>query len=144
MMKRSIRSLLVAAAISAVLPAAAMADGAVPQLTGVWNSVSHGGYVFGDLTHTEDLKTPKSFAEIDIPCTLTIEKQDGVGLSGTWGCSSRKEVMLGAIRADNKSLVFADEDTLSTAILLSDTEMDFCSQEAGASIIAVCHILKRQ
>lgn len=123
---------------------AASADEAVPQLTGTWKGTNTGGARYGAATHGKFLETP-TFTEPTQQWTLVVEKQEGRGLIGTWSGSAKVEKMLGAIRADNKTVVFADEDTYHSAILLSDRKMELCGQEAVENeIIAVCWELEKQ
>ena len=52
------------------------------------------------------------------------------------------------VRQDNVTVIFADEDNLFDARLLSENEMELCAQEGGAgkggATIAVCYLMKRK
>lgn len=126
----------------AVFPVTAMAQEA-PNLTGTWTGTITGGARFGDLTHDPDEAAPV-FADRTKEWVMTIEKQDGTGLIGTWGREAKSEKLVGAIRQDNVTLVFADEDNLFDGRLLSENEMELCGQEAGEATIAVCFLMKRK
>lgn len=145
MSRNLFRTLTLAATFSAVLAGhAALANSHMPQLKGKWVSVERGGYQFGTLTHGAPAKEPQSVRADKREWFLEIEEQDGIGVKGTWGGSPKREMILGAIRADGKSIVFADEDSYATGLLLSGTEMEYCVQETGKAIIAKCYLLKRQ
>jgi len=79
---------------------------------------------------------------------LTIEKQEGSGLIGTWSTTTKTEKLAGAIRQDNVTVIFADEDNLFDARRLSENEMELCAQESGAgkggATIAVSYLMKRR
>ncbi len=124
----------------------ASADSHIPQLKGVWKGSYTGGFRVGDLTYSPDRTEPQSVTNIARQWILTIKKQDGSGLAGTWTMSgsSKVETMLGVIRADNQTILFSDDDTLHQAKLISETRMELCSQETGNAIIAACRILVKQ
>ena len=88
------------------------------------------------------------FADRTKEWVLTIEKQEGSGLIGTWSTNTKKEKLAGAIRQDNVTVIFADEDNVFDARLLSENKMELCAQEGGAgksgSAIAVCYLMKRK
>ena len=79
---------------------------------------------------------------------LTIEKQEGSGLIGTWSTKTTTEKLAGAFRQDNVTVILTDEDNLFDARLLSENEMELCAQESGAgkggATIAVCYLMKRR
>lgn len=125
---------------------AAHAESNIPQLKGVWKGQFTGGFLVGDITHLEDPTKPLSMAGSDRQWIVTIDKQDGSGLSGTRTSvgSDKTEIILGVIRANGKTVLFSDHDTLFEAELISDTEMEVCAQESGDAIIATCELLRRQ
>lgn len=129
---------------TATLVGFAAADDGVPQLVGTWKGVSLGGARYGAITHGKSLEVP-TFSDTTQQWTLVIEKQQGRGVIGSWSGSAKVEKMLGAIRADNKTVIFSDEDTIHNAVLLSDTKMELCHQEAREDeIIAQCAELEKQ
>ena len=139
----------VLAASAAILLAvgSANAESAIPDLKGVWKGQFTGGFLFGDITHSEDPTVPKSVAKKELQWVVTIEKQDGTGLAGTRTAvgSTKIETILGVIRHDGKTILFSDNDTTFQATLISPTEMEVCAQEAGTTdIIATCELLKKE
>lgn len=143
MPNRTITALILASATVIAACPAATAQPTAPNLTGSWSGSIVGGARFGALNHDPAQKDPV-FADRQKVWTLTVDKQDGSGLIGTWSTATKRENLVGAIRQDNVTIVFADEDNLFDGRLLSENEMELCAQEAGAATIAVCYVLKRQ
>ena len=118
-----------------------------PNLVGEWSGSIAGGARFGALNHDPAQNEPV-FADRKKEWVLTIEKQDGSGLIGTWSTATKTEKLAGAIRQDNVTVIFADEDNVFDARLLSLTEMELCAHEGGAAkggaTIAVCYLMKRK
>jgi hypothetical protein len=119
------------------------AQDATPDLTGVWSG--HGtGAVFGQLGHHVPAADPP-FVDQSVIWTLTIERQAGRGLAGTWKSPNDSERLLGVIRSDNETVHLVDEDTYFNGRVLSDREMEVCLQETGGgSMVATCYVLERQ
>lgn len=117
-----------------------------PQLKGVWKGRFTGGFLVGELTHSQDLVKPKSVVNSETTWIVTIDKQDGSGLAGmrTAEGSEKTEVLLGVIKQDGKTILLSDEDSLFEATLISATTMEVCAQETGEAIIAVCALLEKQ
>lgn len=117
-----------------------------PNLIGKWSGKIVHGARFGALNH-DPAETVPVFADRNKEWTLTIEKQDGSGLIGTWSTKSKTERLVGVIRTDNVTVLFADEDNIFNAQLLSSSEMELCAQEGaankGGATIAVCYLMKR-
>lgn len=144
MMTGMIRLYSVVLFVTAASFSAASADEKIPQLTGTWKGTNSGGARYGVISHGKPLEVP-TFTEPTQQWTLVIEKQEGRGLIGTYSGSTKVEKMLGAIRADNKTIVFSDEDTLHNAVLLDENKLELCGQEAKEDeIIAVCWLFERQ
>ena len=139
------RALALTASFSLIISnGTAMAHNHFAPLKGKWLSVDEEGYRFGAVTHGKAIDEPQSVNDNERTWILDIEMQDRAGVKGTWGSDTKRELILGVIRADNKTVVFADEDSYLTGVLLSETEMELCAQEAGEAIIAQCHFLKKQ
>lgn len=143
MTKPNLKAVFAACAVIAATCSAATAAQNAPNLTGTWSGSIVGGARFGALNHDPAEKDPV-FADRAKIWVLTIERQDGSGLIGTWSTKTKTEKLVGAIRQDNVTVIFADEDNLFDARLVSENEMELCAQEAGAASIAVCYLMKRQ
>lgn len=115
----------------------------VPNLVGTWSGHIVGGARFGALNHDPAVKDPV-FADRKKEWTLAIEQQDGSGLIGTWSTKTKSEKLVGAIRQDNVTVIFADEDNTFDARLFSANEMELCAAEAEEATIAVCYLMKRK
>lgn len=141
-----LKSCVLASMIALVSIEAASAQTQIPQLKGVWKGRFTGGFLVGDISHSQDLTEPQSVVGRDKQWIVTIDKQDGSGLAGkrTAEGSEKTEVLLGVIRQDGKSILLSDEDTLFEATLLSPTTMEVCAQETGDAIIATCELLEKQ
>jgi hypothetical protein len=137
------RAVLTAATLALAAMTGAVSAQDVPNLVGTWSGTIAGGARFGSLTHDPAHKDPV-FADRSKEWFLTVEKQDGSGLIGTWGREARSEKLVGAIRRDNVTVIFADEDNIFDGRLLSANEMELCGLEAGEATIAVCFLMKRK
>ena len=126
----------------AVAPAA-FAQDAIPDLKGVWSGQATGGVVAGNLSHQEASNEPR-FKDTSVTWTITIDKQEGPGLIGTWASPNKTEELIGVIRPDNKTVHFVDPDTFFSGILRSENELETCVQENGESRVATCYVFKRQ
>lgn len=138
--------------LSAVVAAGLVASAApsfaedVPDLTGKWTGAVTGGVRFGggDLAPADETPTfvhPAGRPEY----TLTIEKQEGRGLMGTWGSVDGSETIQGVIRLDNTELLLVDEDSFFHARLLSAAEMEFCNQTLALNErFSFCFLLRKQ
>ena len=118
-----------------------------PNLIGTWSGRIAGGARFGALNH-DPAQIEPVFADRTKEWVLTIDKQEGSGLIGTWSTKNKTEKLAGAVRQDNVKVIFADEDNLFDARLLSENEMELCAHEGGAgkggATIAVCYLMKRK
>lgn len=139
----SLKMLLVTVAVTAAGLSPALAD-SVPQLKGQWKGKAASGFVVGATNHVKPGKEPRNLALEETVWTLDVKTQEGSGFTGTWSTPNKSEIVLGAIRADNKSIVLSDEDSLSTATILNDKQIEMCVQETGGAIIAVCYVLDKQ
>ena len=143
MLSRFIPAVLAAGLVVSLTPA--IAEDA-PDLTGKWTGAFTGGVRFGgdDLAPADETPTfvhPEGRPEY----TLTIEKQEGRGLMGTWGSVEGSETIQGVLRLDNTELLFVDEDSFFSARLVSATEMEFCNQTLALNErFAFCLLLKKQ
>jgi hypothetical protein len=112
------------AIVIAVIASVASAQ-EVPNLTGTWSGSIVGGARFGALDHDPDQQEPV-FADREKVWTLTVEK------------------LVGVIRRDNVSVIFADEDNTFDARMINENEIELCAVEAEEATIAVCYIMMRK
>jgi hypothetical protein len=143
MLSRFIRAVFAAGLVVSVTPA--IAEDA-PDLTGKWTGAFTGGVRFGggDLAPADETPTfvhPEGRPEY----TLTIAKQEGRGLMGTWGSVDGAETIQGVLRLDDTELLFVDEDSFFNGRLVSATEMEFCNQTIALNErMALCFLLRKQ
>jgi hypothetical protein len=143
MLSRIIRAVIALGLVASFTPAIAQD---APDLTGKWTGAVTGGVRFGggDLAPADETPTfvhPEGRPEY----TLTIEKQEGRGLMGTWGSVDGSETIQGVLRLDNTELLFVDEDSFFSARLVSATEMEFCNQTLALNErMSLCLLLKKQ
>jgi hypothetical protein len=114
-----------------------------PDLRGAWVQTSAAGARFGDSDHSSDEKAP-AFYGSSVIFTLTILKQDGAALIGTWSSEKLTENLVGVIRRDKLNLLLSDEDNQFEATLISQDEMEVCTHAAGDYANTSCRIMKRQ
>jgi hypothetical protein len=143
MQHRSFTKGLALSAFAIATFAAAASAQEVPNLVGTWSGTIAGGARFGALNHDPAEQDPV-FANRTKVWTLTIERQDGSGLIGTWSTATKSEKIVGAIRRDNTSVLLADEDNTFDARLVMPNEMEVCALQAGAASIAVCYTMIRK
>jgi hypothetical protein len=141
-----LKSTALASMLALVGIGTAIAESQIPQLTGVWKGRFTGGFLAGDISHSQDFVKPQSVAGREKQWIVTIDKQDGSGLMGTRTAkgSEKTEVLLGVIKQDGKSILLSDSDTLFEATLITATTMEVCAQETGNAIIATCELLEKQ
>lgn len=122
----------------------ASAQEKIPNLVGAWKGEVTGGAMFGQLDHQKPTKEPE-FQDRTMQWTLTVNKQDGRGLIGTWASPSKSERLIGAISIDNETVYFVDEDTHFIGRLQSENRMELCARETGKdSMVAACLIIDKQ
>lgn len=143
MPKTTLNPILTVSALALAFWSAAATAQEVPNLIGNWTGTIVGGARFGALNHDPEQKEPV-FADQAKVWTLSIVQQEGSGMIGTWSTETKTEQLVGVIRLDNVSVIFADEDNTFDARLLSENEMELCAQEAEEATIAVCYLMKRK
>jgi opacity protein-like surface antigen len=133
---------LLAAVLAAGIGVASAAD-SPPSLVGTWSGKATGGVVGGNLGHQDASNAPR-FKDTSVTWTITIDRQEGPGLIGSWASPNKKEELIGVIRPDNVTVLFVDPDTFFSATLRSENEMEACLQENGESLVATCYVLMRE
>ena len=140
-----IGKIALAAMLLGVMTGLALADDAVPDLTGKWTGTFTGGVRYGGGQLGPADQKANFVHPGDRAYTLTIDKQDGRGFTGSWSSVLGSEDMQGVIRLDNKTLLIVDTDSSETATLLSATEMEFCNHTVTTSDrFSFCFLLKKE
>lgn len=135
-----------ATCVAVVVALSATVSGALaqykPELIGVWSGVlEHGARV----VPTDP--TPTYFGALDPKqaVTMTIIGQDDRSFHGTMGNNEEREYVVGAVRADGKTLLMSDDDGLVSATMLTPATMEYCVQVAqGDYMVAACGVLEKQ
>ena len=143
MLSRIMCAVVAAGLVVSVTPSIAQD---APDLTGKWTGAFTGGVRFGGGDLAPGDETPTFVhAEGRPEYTLTIEKQEGRGLMGTWGSVNGSETIQGVLRLDNTELLLVDEDSFFDARLVSATEMEFCNRTIAMNErFAFCFLLKKE
>src|SRR5215831_29896 len=115
---KMLRLICVCALILGAAVTAATADD-IPNLVGKWTGTFTGGVRQGGGQLTPTDAVPRFVHPGDREYTLTIEKQDGRGVGGTWSSVLGAEKAHGVIRLDNKTVLMDDEDSVLHGTLLS-------------------------
>lgn len=137
-MQRIARIAVLAAFVS--LPAAAQE--AVPNLVGTWKGVSESIVTSGGNTHhpgkTRDARMS------NVPFTLTIDKQEGRRISGTFSSAKHKETVVAVISRAG-SVYMVDDDGYSIGTLLSSNRLELCYMKRGPNgSVASCTEMTKQ
>ncbi len=115
-----------------------------PDLVGMWSGKVEAGVSHG-VQHHEPEVTEPTFGNYELTFTLTIEKQEGRALIGTWSSPNHSERIFGVLRRDNASLHLVDEDSDFDGLLLSSTTMELCLTETHDQAMgAWCLHLEKQ
>jgi hypothetical protein len=133
--------LAVALATLAVAPA--MAQTSFPDLRGTWKGESES--IITDTGNPHHAGQPGSEPKLSsVPFTLTIDKQDGRRISGTFSSPRSSETIVGVItRAGN--LLFVDTDGYASGTLLGPDRLEACYlQIATYGRVASCTEMTRQ
>ncbi len=127
--------------------AAAQAQEAVPDLTGMWSGVAR-SIVLGSGYHhpgTETTEDPPRLREIRF--TYSVERQDGALLRGTTSSPSYREPFAWAISRDNRTIYGADTDGQYRLTILAANQMELCYTHTALSptksIVASCFLIDR-
>jgi hypothetical protein len=127
--------------------AAAQAQEAVPDLTGVWSGVAR-SIVLGSGYHhpgTETTQDPPRLREVRF--TYTVERQDGTLVWGTTSSPSYREPFAWALSRDNRTIYGADTDGQYRLTILAANRMELCYTHTALSptksIVASCFLIDR-
>ena len=123
--------------------ASALAESAIPDLRGTWkgdsDSIVLGG---GNLHHAGTQADEPELRSISF--TLTIDKQDGRRLSGTYS-SARGSTKVIAVISRSGTIFMVDAEGISNGTLLAPNQMELCYlKQSSAARIASCTELTKQ
>ncbi len=127
-----------------VITAFANSEDSVPNLAGVWSGKVEAGVSKGLQGHEPKVDKP-TFGNYKLTFTLTIQKQEGRALIGSWSSPGYSERIFGVIRRDNTHLILVDEDSYFDGLLLSPTSMELCLAETHDLAMGVwCLLMNKQ
>ena len=126
------------------LATGASAQSPMPDLKGVWTGQV--SYVRrGKSEHREPPSEPDATFGGPYEFTITIERQDGSRLAGTWSSARATDPLLGVIRPDGRRIHMVDDDGTFTIELHGSDEMEVCRTEVTPeSMSALCGTLRRK
>jgi hypothetical protein len=134
----------VAGLMGAPAQAQTPAQGSIPDLRGTWKGQSE-SVVFGagnDPHHGSHQEGLTRFTSQ--PFTLTIDKQDGRRLSGTFSSGRHTETIIGVISRDGR-VIMVDDDGYSFGTLLAPNRLDVCyAHLSAAARVASCTEFTKQ
>jgi hypothetical protein len=138
-------SLILAGVLAASSLAAVAQDQPYPDLKGTW--VGPGQSVTqGKTDHWPDMgEAEPAFREGS--WTLVVDRQEGNRFAGSQGLTegTRRDPVLGVIRADRRTVHVVDDDGTFLAILTGPDAMEMCRTEVtAASMLVGCRQLARQ
>jgi hypothetical protein len=121
---------------------AALAQTVVPDLRGTWKGESESIVLGGGNTHHS--ATAQEPELRSIPFTLTIDKQDGRRLSGTFS-SPRGGSKVVAVISRSGTVLLADAEGFSLGTILAPDRLDLCYlKHSPEARIASCVELTKQ
>jgi hypothetical protein len=129
-------------AIAAPITAPAFAQTKIPDLRGTWKgdseSIVLGG---GNAHHSPTVQEPELRS---VPFTLTVDKQDGRRLSGTFS-STRGSSKVVAVVSRSGTVLLADTEGFSLGTMLAPDRMELCYLKHSAEArVASCVELTKQ
>jgi hypothetical protein len=139
----------IASALVCIVPCAAGAQDAVPDLTGKWTGTAR-AVIFGTNVHHPGKETITDPPRIEsVAFTYELDRQDGHLIWGTvWSDPAKKEPVAFALSADNVTLFGADTDGHHQLRVVSADSMEACFTMNGLSpsggIVATCWMVERQ
>jgi hypothetical protein len=135
-------ALAISAIAASITPHAAFAQTTIPDLRGTWKgdseSIVLGG---GNAHHSAAAQEPELRS---VPFTLTVDKQDGRRLSGTFS-SPRSSSKVVAVISRSGTLLLADAEGFSLGTMLAPDRMDLCYlKHSPEARLASCVELTKQ
>ena len=124
----------------AAVPAAA--ETAVPDLRGTWKGNSESVVSGGANPHHAAQSAETRFSSIAF--TLTVDKQDGRRLSGTFSSAHTTDQVV-AVIGHNGSIYMADDDGYTVGTILAPNRIELCYMHAtpGAKVASCTELTKQ-
>jgi hypothetical protein len=128
----------------AIIPFAASAADAVPDLKGTWKGESESILMGAGNPHHQAAKKKNAPELRSLKFTATIDMQEGRRFSGTFASARGKTPVIGVISRNN-TIVIVDEKGYTQGTILAPNKMEWCYQHTSAtSQIASCTELTKQ
>ncbi len=136
------QKLALAALLTALAAAPAAAQDTFPNLLGTWKGDSESIVLSGGNTHHPGKSREPRMSSV--PFTLTIDKQDGRRVSGTFSSAKHKETVI-AVISRTGAIYMIDDDGYSVGTLLSPNRLELCyMKRAPSGSIASCTEMTKQ
>jgi hypothetical protein len=145
MTTRTRASSLVAAGFLAASSPAAVAQQPYPDLEGTWTGPGQ-SVTLSTTDHWPDAGAAEP-ALREGAWTLVVDRQEGNRLMGWHGLTdgTRRDPVLGVIRADGKTIHMVDDDGSFLTLLTGPDTLEMCRTEVtAASMLVSCRQLTRQ
>ena len=129
--------------LAALTTATAAAQTAIPDLRGTWKGESETIILGGGNPH--HAKTPSGGPRLNtVAFTLTIDKQDGRRISGTFSSASGSETVI-AVVSRTGAIYLVDDDGYTVGTMLAPNRMELCYMlQSPAARVASCIELTKQ
>jgi hypothetical protein len=120
-----------------------MADAAIPDLRGTWKGESE-TIILGSGNSHHDASSPAEPRLNSVAFTMTIDKQDGRRISGTF-ISPRASEKVIAVISRTGAIYLIDDDGYTIGTMLAPNRMELCYMtQSPASRISSCAELTKQ
>jgi hypothetical protein len=121
----------------------AMAESPIPDLRGIWKGNSETIILGGGNSHHEAAATDEPLLR-SVPFTMTIDKQDGRRISGTFSSARASEKVI-AVVSRSGAIYMVDDDGNETGTMLAPNRMELCYlKQSPESRIASCTELTKE
>jgi hypothetical protein len=125
-----------------VLAAPAVAQNAVPDLRGTWKGNSESVVSGGANPHHPAQAAEAQFGSV--PFTLSVDKQEGRRISGTFSSAQTSDQVLAVIGRDG-SIYMADDDGYTVGTILAPDRIELCYlRSTPEAKVASCTELTKQ
>ena len=138
-----VRSVLLVTLVFLMTATSAMAEVPVPDLRGTWKGESETIILgTGNSHHAAD---PSAAPRLNsVAFTMTIDKQDGRRVSGTFFSARASEAVI-AVISRTGAIYMLDDDGYSIGTLLTPDRMELCYlKQSPESRVASCTVLAKQ